>query len=208
MKIFNSSVSQASEENAHKKEVKDRLFLEYDYRYYKDYIAEGITYLDDNYVIFDMDVREGLNYDEIITIDSKNIQITNINNNGYDLHINLEQENSNTNVIYTIEDYSYKISIPGLVDSEDIARNQFEAPANLSVNVVCPPCIVALVGIVVGGAYCAWKQHEASTNCKESYKDCLDHSSPGTSCSYHFSSTSCGGECQIKPVVLGLVNHF
>ncbi|MCO6174412.1 hypothetical protein NHF50_05080 [Flavobacterium sp. NRK F10] len=60
----------------------------------------------------------------------------------------------------------------------------------------CPPCAVVGVVVVVGGAYCLWKQHNASSTCLAAYQACV---SAHGNCSYQFQSSSCGGTCNVNP---------
>ena len=85
--------------------------------------------------------------------------------------------------------------VNNLLSLENFAKNWNNTQPDLSK--ACPPCIVVIVGIVVGGAYCAWKQQTANTTCLSAYQSCVTQHG---SCSFLFQSSTCGGSCTVNPL--------
>ncbi|QEE48222.1 hypothetical protein FUA48_01105 [Flavobacterium alkalisoli] len=166
---------------------------------YYDYIQYGYLRIDGQIVRFAMDTRGGLNYNEVNKLDTNNFVVKGVNGNNLDMYVTLNQDlgSNSTNIITEIDGETYDVAIDGLVDADQVLREIGSGGFNSSSEVVplgCPPCVVVVVAIVIGGAYCAYKQSQASDSCLAAYQSCVQS---GATCSYSFQSSTCGGSCNI-----------
>lgn len=139
-----------------------------------------------------MGISSGLNISEIRNISKNEVSFKN-NNDVLTLKIISSKDNL-TVIRLKTKEFEKDFDVNAFVTFENFAEVFQNNSPNFSK--ACPPCVVVVVGIVVGGAYCAWKQYNASNSCLQAYQSCVNKHG---NCSYEFESSTCGGTCSVNP---------
>ncbi len=175
---------------------------------YKDYHSFGYMKLQNEIVLFNIDIEDGVGHDGITKIDDMNAKVSNINGGNFDAYVNLTQDLSKntTTVSTTIDDhnnneqYTHEIEIDGLADINKFITDGFNniQPDYQTAGVPCVACIaIGAIVTIATAAYCVIRHDTAAENCLQAYNACIGS---GAKCSYSFNSTACGGICSIVVV--------
>jgi hypothetical protein len=161
---------------------------------FKNSLIGGKILIGKQIVDLEMNISKGINISEIKEISEKSV--TFLSNGEYLTFDIISQNEEFTTIRFTTKDITKDFIVDSKINFEKFSDIWNENQSNLSKVYACPPCIVIVVGIVVGGAYCAFKMYTASNSCLASYQACVkEHGS----CSYQFESSGCGGTCQVNP---------
>lgn len=155
--------------------------------------VEGMMLLDGENVNVAIDITNGLNVSDYTKIDENTIEFY---NNGELLRYSIIDSNENSTTMRfstptTSKDFLFNA---GFTFDDLTEEPPFTTPA---ISMACPPCVVVVAVVVIGGAYCAWKHESAAKNCKSAYDSCTKGHGK---CQYKFTSSSCGGSCSINPI--------
>ncbi|NDI99377.1 hypothetical protein GWA97_09855 [Flavobacterium sp. LaA7.5] len=195
-------------DNSLKPKISSNHFIGFSLLDYKDYHSLGYMKLQNEIVLFNINIQDGVTHDGITKIDDMNAKVSNINGGNFDAYVNLKQDlNKNTTIVsttiddyYNNEQFTHEIEIDGLADINTFVRDGFDniQPDYQTLGVPCVACIaISAIVTIATAAYCVIRHDTAAENCLQAYNLCVNS---GASCSYSFNSSVCGGTCTILVV--------
>ena len=142
----------------------------------------------------EMDIADGIEINNPVNISDNEIQFY---SNGELLNYKiLNSDKTSTTIRFETTSVTKDFVVDGQISFAGFSNYYSSTSPTLSKAFACPPCLVVGVVVVVGGAYCLWKQHNATSTCLAAYQACVQAHG---NCSYQFQSSSCGGTCNVNP---------
>ncbi len=136
----------------------------------------------------EMDIADGIEINNPVNISDNEIQFY---SNGELLKYKVLNSNkTSTTIRFETTSVTKDFVVDGQLSFAGFSNYYSSTSPTLSKTLACPTCVV------VGGAYCLWKQHNASSTCLAAYQACVQAHG---NCSYQFQSSSCGGTCNVNP---------